>query len=90
MVREEKLGSRFDQEAAFLDGWAHRTGCPQLPAPIPARAHPIATGGILRHERCPRECPTCPPSFLTLLSHQVTGDRDGRYVDTPAADRDRG
>jgi hypothetical protein len=70
----EKLGFRFEHAAVILDGWAHRRGCPQLPAPVPARAQRIAAGGIVLSERCPRECRSCTPRFLTLLSHQVASD----------------
>ncbi|MGO9903547.1 MAG: hypothetical protein ACLP0J_28650 [Solirubrobacteraceae bacterium] len=69
----EKLTFRFEDEqgAVILDGWAHRPGCPQLPAPLPARAQRVPTGGVVLSERCPYECHTCAPRFLTLLSHQT-------------------
>ncbi len=73
VVSVEKLTFRFEDEqgAVILDGWAHRPGCPQLPAPLPARAQRVPTGGVVLSERCPYECHTCAPRFLTLLSHQT-------------------
>jgi hypothetical protein len=70
----QQLGFRFEHAAVILDGWAHRNGCPQLPAPVPTRAQRIGAGGVVLSERCPRECRSCAPRFLTLLSHQVAGD----------------
>ncbi len=69
----EKLRFRFEDEqgAVILDGWAHRTGCPRLPAPLPARARLVPAGGVVLSDRCPHECDTCAPRFLTLLSHQT-------------------
>jgi hypothetical protein len=67
----EKLGFRFEHAAVIVDGWAHRSGCSQLPAPVPARARRVAAGGVVLSERCPQECRYCAPQFLTLLSHQV-------------------
>ncbi len=48
----EKLPFRFEDEegAVVLDGWAHRTGCPRLPAPLPARARRVPAGGVVLSE----------------------------------------
>ncbi|MGO9902994.1 MAG: hypothetical protein ACLP0J_25655, partial [Solirubrobacteraceae bacterium] len=53
----EELTFRFEDEegAVILDGWAHRPGCPRLPAPLPARAQRVPTGGVVLSERCPYE-----------------------------------
>ncbi len=69
----EELAFRFEDEegAVILDGWAHRPDCPRLPAPLPARAQRVPTGGVVLSERCPHECHTCAPRFPTLLSHQT-------------------
>jgi hypothetical protein len=69
----EKLRFRFEDEqgAVILDGWAHRAGCPRPPASLPARARLVAAGGVVLSDRCPHECDTCAPRFLTLLSHQT-------------------
>jgi hypothetical protein len=75
-VLAKTVGFRFEAEkgAVILDGWAHRRGCPQLPAPIPANAQLIPAGGVFLSKRCPHACRTCAPRSLTLLSHQVAGD----------------
>jgi hypothetical protein len=63
----EKLGFRFEHPAVILDGWAHRSGCPQLPAPIPDRARLVATGGVVLSQRRPRECHSCTPRWRIWL-----------------------
>ncbi len=68
----EELTFRFEDEegAVILDGWAHRPRCPRLPAPLPARAQRVPTGGVVLSSAA-FVCHTCAPRFLALLSHQT-------------------
>jgi hypothetical protein len=65
------LGFKFEVDAVIIDGLAHRPGCQLLPPELPPDVVSIRAAGVHLAERCPRECPSCRPSFVTLLTHQV-------------------
>jgi hypothetical protein len=68
--RMQPLGFRFDLDALLIEGTAHRTGCPLIPALPPVDAVRLAAGDVYRSQRCPRVC-ECSPPFETLLSYQL-------------------
>jgi hypothetical protein len=69
----EPLGFVFDHDAVILSGWAHRTGCAEIPPAPRSASRILAAGEAMLSERCPRACARCQPAFVTLLSSEVAG-----------------
>jgi hypothetical protein len=58
-------------DAIIVSGIAHRAGCSLASHAHAGTQVEVASGGVYRADRCPRECPHCRPPFETMLSYQL-------------------
>ena len=80
--RRRRAAARLQVRRRCCDRRRCRSSPGLLPTaePLPKDAVFVCAAGVLRAERCPRECPHCHPPFETLLTYQLEPGRRTRAL----------